>query len=109
MSATVREARMIEQPGHLPPKVAKRPEGVNRNERRTRPAAVATIEVADLRALQTSRKSFVSGLEGGRILRPPFVFQLRERMAPAMPPPATPMARSLKYAVKGSCWPESSA
>ena len=46
---------------------------------------------------------------GGRILRPPFVFQLRERMAPAMPPPATPMARSLKYAVKGSCWPESSA
>ena len=35
--------------GLLPPKVAKRPEGVNRNERRTRPAAVATIEVADLR------------------------------------------------------------
>ena len=27
MSATVREARMIEQPGHLPPKAAKRPEG----------------------------------------------------------------------------------
>ena len=35
--------------GLLPPKVAKRPEGVNRNERRTRPAAAATIEVAGLR------------------------------------------------------------
>ena len=30
MSATVREARMIEQPGHLPPKVAKRLEGVSK-------------------------------------------------------------------------------
>ena len=62
MSATVREARMIEQPGHLPPKVAKRPEGVNRNERRTRPAAVATIEVADLRVLQTSPNGLFDSL-----------------------------------------------
>ena len=44
MSATVREARMIEQPGHLPPKVAKRPEGGERNERWARPAITATIE-----------------------------------------------------------------
>ena len=63
MSATVREARMIEQPGHLPPKVAKRPEGVNRNERRTRPAAVATIEVADLRVLQTSPNGLFDSLK----------------------------------------------
>ena len=62
MSATVREARMIEQPGHLPPTVAKRPEGVNRNERRTRPAAVATIEVADLRVLQTSPNGLFDSL-----------------------------------------------
>ena len=44
MSATVREARMIEQPGHLPPKVAKRPEGGERNERWARPAPSAKIE-----------------------------------------------------------------
>ena len=56
---------MIEQPGHLPPKVAKRPGGVNRNERWARPALAAKIEVADLRALQTSRKVFVSSLRGG--------------------------------------------
>ena len=55
MSTTVRKVRMIEQPGHLPPKVAKRPGGVNRNERWARPAPAAMIEVADLRALQTSR------------------------------------------------------
>ena len=53
---------MIEQPGHLPPKVAKRPEGVNRNERWTRPAAVATIEVADLRVLQTSPNGLFDSL-----------------------------------------------
>ena len=35
--------------GLLPPKVAKRPEGVNRNERWARPAPAATIEVAGLR------------------------------------------------------------
>ena len=38
MSATVREARMIEQPGHLPPKVAKRPEGVSKYKGCARPA-----------------------------------------------------------------------
>ena len=48
--------------GHLPPKVAKRSGGVNRNERWARPALAAKIEVADLRALQTSRKVFVSSL-----------------------------------------------
>ncbi len=62
MGATVREARMIEQPGHLPPKVAKRPEGVNRNERRARPAAAATIEVAGLRVLQTSPNGLFDSL-----------------------------------------------
>ena len=79
MSATVREARMIEQPGHLPPKVAKRPEGVNRNERRTRPAAAATIEVAGLRVLQTSPNGLFdslsaprkgAGREGMRLIQP---------------------------------------
>ena len=49
--------------GHLPPKVAKRPEGVNRNERWARPAPAAMIEVAGLRALQTSQKRFVNGLK----------------------------------------------
>src|SRR5699024_1270363 len=52
--------------GHLPPKVAKRPEGVNRNERWARPAPAATIEVAELRTLQTTRKGFVNGLNGPR-------------------------------------------
>ena len=60
---------MIEQPGHLPPKVAKRPEGVNRNERRTRPAAVATIEVADLRVLQTSPNGLFDSLGRSLMLR----------------------------------------
>ena len=76
MSATVREARMIEQPGHLPPKVAKRPEGVNRNERRTRPAAVATIEVADLRVLQTSPNGLFDSLKGPAPGAGPFSFAL---------------------------------
>ena len=44
--------------GHLPPKVAKRPEGVNRNERRTRPAAAATIEVAGLRPSEPPKRVF---------------------------------------------------
>ena len=77
--------------GHLPPKVAKRPEGVSkykgcarparrtpifareRNERRARPASSAKIErpgkagryeltLEGRRALQTSRKGFVSDL-----------------------------------------------
>ena len=42
---------------------AKRPEGVNRNERWARPAPAAMIEVAGLRALQTSQKRFVNGLK----------------------------------------------
>ena len=52
--------------GHLPPKVAKRPGGVNRNERWARPALAAKIEVADLRALQTSWKVFVSSQREAR-------------------------------------------
>ena len=48
--------------GHLPPKGAKRPEGGERNDRRARSALAAKIEVADLRALQTSRKKFANSL-----------------------------------------------
>ena len=52
---------------------AKRPEGVNRNERWARPAPAAMIEVAGLRALQTSRKKFVNGLKPccARLPNPP--------------------------------------
>ena len=62
------------QPGGLlPPKVAQRPTGGERNERWARPAPAATIErpgkagryestLEGLRALQTSRKEFVSSL-----------------------------------------------
>ena len=85
--------------GLLPPKVAKRPEGVNRNERRTRPAAVATIEVADLRALQTSRKGFVSGLrravsEWYRIRRARVFEKIRFRVRPYS-----------AVATAAACWP----
>ena len=60
------------QPGGLlPPKVAKRPGGVNRNERWARPALAAKIEVADLRALQTSRRVFVSSLKRAGASLPP--------------------------------------
>ena len=58
MSTTVRKVRMIEQPGHLAPKGPKRPGGVNRNERRARPASAATIEVADLRPSEPPQRVF---------------------------------------------------
>ena len=96
MSATVREARMIEQPGHLPPKVAKRPEGVSkykgcarparrtpifareRNERWARSAPSAKIErpgkagryeftLEGLRALQTSPNGLFDSLRAGML------------------------------------------
>ena len=74
--------------GHLPPKVAKRPGGVNRNKRWARPAPAAMIEVADLRALQTSWKVFVSSLrrppgKGGRpLLYAPLSGKVNRNVAP---------------------------
>ena len=76
--ATVREARMIEQPGHLGPKGPKRPEGGERNERWAQPAPAAKIErpgkagryestLEDLRALQTSGKGFVKSPRRSRL------------------------------------------
>ena len=69
---------MIEQPGHLGPKGAKRPEGGERNERWARSASSAKIErpgkagryestLEDLRALQTSGKGFVKSPRRSRL------------------------------------------
>ena len=73
--------------GHLPPKAAKRPGGVSkykgcarparrtpifaseRSERRARSAPAAKIEVAELRALQTSRKGFVKAAQSAALLK----------------------------------------
>ena len=61
--------------GLLPPKVAKRPEGVNRNERRTRPAAAATIEVAGLRPSKplTAGAGGRPGIASGAVRRGAFL------------------------------------
>ena len=74
MSTTVRKVRMIEQPGHLPPKVAKRPEGVNRNERWARPAPAATIERPGLcpkprQARREASALWAVATEGGKATR----------------------------------------
>ena len=104
--ATVREARMIEQPGHLGPKGAKRPEGGERNERWARSASSAKIE----RPGKAGRYEFtLEGTEGsaspvgcchrrwqsdpkestetsgGRGQRPPRRLRLRNR-GPSKPP-----------------------
>ena len=103
MSATVREARMIEQPGHLGPKGPKRPEGGERNERWARPAPAATIErpgkagryeftLADLRVLQTSPLSLLRVSAAANKPAAPFfaAFSRRRRAFPAERWPETP-------------------